>query len=286
MQRYWISGVPGNWTNTANWSTFSGGPGGASIPIYDSTAIFDLNGTGDCTLDASAWISGLQLSSGYIGSLSQNSYEMLIGDAGASFLDGTFQGSGDDIRVTGNLYIGAACQFTSTDSTLACDSTFTINPSTGSFNHNYGTVVLDGSCTFDPTDATLHTLQLDTVGGRLYSSCYVDNLLALSGGYVSQGVIGSEIHMRGDMSCGSLYNEWSESNNLNLIFDSTTKQTLYYESGCIIPTLITDKTSNVVCDEETIYVTCEGDSPIIIRGDFLLYRGKFDLNNHNIQIGI
>lgn len=286
MQRYWISGVPGNWTDSANWSAFSGGPGGASIPIYDTTAIFDSNGIGNCSLDASAWIAGLRLSSGYTGTLSQNNYEILAGDAGASFLDGTFQGSGNDIRVSGNLSIGGSCQFISTDSTLACDSTFTINPSTGSFLHNNGTVTLDGSCTFDPTDATLYTLQFNTVGGRLYSSCYVNNLFVLSSGYVSQGIIGSEIHMRGDMSCGASYDELGESNNLNFIFDSTTKQTLYYESGCIIPTLITDKTSSVVCDEETIYVTCEGDSPILIRGDFLLYRGRFDLNKHNIQIGI
>jgi hypothetical protein len=53
--RYWVGGS-GTWdnTNTANWSTTSGGSGGASVPIsgsFGDTAIFDSNsGTGTITL--------------------------------------------------------------------------------------------------------------------------------------------------------------------------------------------------------------------------------------------
>lgn len=284
MLRYWIAGTPGNWTDSANWSTSSGGPGGASIPITDTTAIFDSSGIGNCTLDASAWIGGLQFSSGYTGLFAQDSNEMLIGDAGASFLDGTFQGGGDDVRVSGDLYIGGECQFLSTDASLSCsDSTLTISPSTGSFSHNNGLVSLDGiGSTLDASSISMYDLQFNAIGGKLNSSCYVERSLILNDGYMSQGVIGAEVHMFNDILGRSGYNEWSESNNLNLIFDGTNEQVLQNETGCVFPTLIVDRTDSSV----GVCVIVEGDSPVIVRGNFLIRDGTFNMNNHDIQVGI
>src|SRR5437763_6034270 len=54
--RYWVGATPptvGAWSNTANWSTTSGGPGGASIPnastfdvVFDRNALVNLDVTG------------------------------------------------------------------------------------------------------------------------------------------------------------------------------------------------------------------------------------------------
>ena len=288
MLRYWIAGAPGNWTDTANWSTSSGGAGGASIPIIDTTAVFDSNGLGTCTLDASAWIRGLQFSSGFTGIFNQNSNEMLIGSVGGSFLDGIFQGSGNDIRVAGDLFIGGACQFQNTDTTLGFDSTFIYSPTTGSFTHNNGLVSMDGTqANLDASGYSFYRLQFNTYDGRLNSSCFVEDTLYLQSGYVGQGVIGSEVHLLNDLSCGTNYNEWGEGNNLNLIFDGTDKQVLYNELGSVLPTIIINKTDScVICGEESIYVTCEGDSPIVMRGNFLVNDGTFNMNNHDIQVGI
>lgn len=288
MLRYWIAGAPGNWTDTANWSASSGGPGGASIPIVDTTAVFDSNGVGNCTIDASVWIAGLQLSSGYSGILSQNSNEMLIGNAGASLLDGTFQGGGDVIRSSGDFYIGGACNFLSTDGSFSCsDSTLTIAPSTGLFAHNNGLVSLDGTQTnLDASSIGFYDLQLNTTDGKLNSSCFVERLLILNDGYMNEGVPGSEIHMLNDVSGRSSYNEWSEGNNLNLIFDGTDEQILQNELGCVFPTLITDKTtSNVICGEESVYVIIKGDNPVTMRGHFIIRDGTFNMNNHDIEAG-
>ena len=288
MLRYWVAGAPGNWTDTSNWSASSGGAGGVSIPIVDTTAIFDSNGLGTCTIDASVWIDGLQLSTGFTGTLSQNSNEMLIGDGGASFLDGTFQGGGDDIQVEGDLVVGGSCLFTSTDTTLGFDSTFLYSPTTGSFLHNNGLVSLDGTqANLDASGYSFHRLQFNTHDGRLNSSSFVEDTLYPQSGYVSQGVIGSEIHLLNDLSCGVNYNEQGEGNNLNLIFDGTDQQVLYNELGSILPTVIVEKTDScVICGEESVYVTCEGDSPIVMRGNFLIRDGTFNLNNHDIQVGI
>lgn len=38
--RYWVAAAS-NWNDTANWSTTSGGSGGASIPGSSDVAIFD-----------------------------------------------------------------------------------------------------------------------------------------------------------------------------------------------------------------------------------------------------
>lgn len=42
VTRYWI-GDGGNWSDTAHWSTSSGGSGGASVPLPQDSAIFDAN---------------------------------------------------------------------------------------------------------------------------------------------------------------------------------------------------------------------------------------------------
>lgn len=54
--KYWIGGT-GTWDNASatNWSTTSGGAGGASAPIAGDTVFFDANsGTGTCTVTATA----------------------------------------------------------------------------------------------------------------------------------------------------------------------------------------------------------------------------------------
>lgn len=64
--RYWVGGA-GTWSsaNTANWSTTSGGAGGASVPASTDDAIFDTNsGTGTVTTAASITVNGLMLDNG------------------------------------------------------------------------------------------------------------------------------------------------------------------------------------------------------------------------------
>jgi len=52
VDHYWVGGT-GNWSNTAHWSTTSGGAGGAAAPTTSDNVFFDSNsGTGYCTIDA------------------------------------------------------------------------------------------------------------------------------------------------------------------------------------------------------------------------------------------
>ena len=83
--RYWVASFAGTWNDTFNWSTTSGGIGGASVPGASDTAIFDGNGIGKCTLDMNVTVDYLDLTSGYTG-------------AGAD--DGHFDSGGFDVTIT------------------------------------------------------------------------------------------------------------------------------------------------------------------------------------------
>jgi len=69
--RYWIAAAAANWNNTANWSTTSGGAGGASVPAAADVAIFNNNGLGNCNVDVVATVGGMTVN-GYTGIIDLN----------------------------------------------------------------------------------------------------------------------------------------------------------------------------------------------------------------------
>lgn len=287
IYRYWVSAISSIWDSTDNWSMTSGGPGGASVPDTTNIAVCDSSGLGTCTLDTTVNTGGLQLRSGFTGIFNQNNYGIRIGSYGANFSDGVFHGEGANIRVTGDTYIGNNSDFTSTDATLSCDSTLLIQEG---FYHNGGVVSLESyGCALDAADQTFFTLQFNTPQGWVESSCIVDHSLVMKSGCTSYVVDQTSvfIHIKKDATCASLYNEQSERNNLNLTFDGTRKQVLYSESGGILPNILIEQVRSIILHgKESVYTICEGDSPIVIRGSFLLNDGTFNMNRHDIQVGL
>lgn len=77
--RYWIGGS-GTWTDTAHWSTSSGGSGGASVPGSNDTAYFDGNsGTGVCTINTgSSKALGWLDCTGYGGAITQSGGNLTV----------------------------------------------------------------------------------------------------------------------------------------------------------------------------------------------------------------
>ncbi len=89
--RYWITGVASNWNNTANWSTGSGGAGGASVPIAGDFVFFNANGLGNCTLDIAANFDGVN-TTGYTGVIDLAGFSFnpaVSGAAACTFASGT-----------------------------------------------------------------------------------------------------------------------------------------------------------------------------------------------------
>ena len=71
--RYWVASSTSNWNNTANWSTTSGGAGGASVPTVGDFVYFNANGLGNCNIDIGVAIDGIQIS-GYTGTIDLNGF--------------------------------------------------------------------------------------------------------------------------------------------------------------------------------------------------------------------
>lgn len=69
QNRFWVAAGPGNWNDPANWSTTSGGAGGASVPVAGNTAIFNNLGLGTCILDISPNISAITVNATFTGTI-------------------------------------------------------------------------------------------------------------------------------------------------------------------------------------------------------------------------
>lgn len=142
--RYWVSSAASSWNNTASWSDASGGAGGASIPTASDVVVFDgAAGTnGACTLDAAVNILGLSMTSGFSGSITQETFSMTIGNTGAILSGGSFTGGSGSINVKG-VFTLSGTNFTSTSGTLTLAQGVNFNLLSGNFIHNNGTVLFN-----------------------------------------------------------------------------------------------------------------------------------------------
>lgn len=260
--KYWVSPSDSSWSGTLNWSYTSGGSGGIPVPDSTDSAYFDSSGAGSCYLSSQTDVSSI-IFNGYNGALIQNGYGLNL--ISGSFTDGTFiGGDGADIRVSEDLLIDH-CEFTSTDQTLSCDGFFTLS---GNFYHNNGIVSLDNSgCILYALDTTFSVLQINT-NTNISDLFYVKNLILKSGRAESD----STIHILDNLYGKSTYNS---SSNLSLQFDGTIKQHIYNDSGCILPSLIINKTN-----EE---VLCHGDNMIIF-SELNIQDGTFNTNGLDLTV--
>ncbi len=168
-RRYWVGGVSGGWSNTANWSYASGGSGGAPVPTSTHTVVFDgRRGTnGDANITSNITITTLTIS-GYTGSLNTQGYTLSISSAyqqtsgsivlSTSTLDiqgdftysgGTFNSSGSTTTFTStknqNITSGGA-SFNSVQVNKA-GGTWTLADDlvlTGTFTYTAGTLGING----------------------------------------------------------------------------------------------------------------------------------------------
>lgn len=185
--RFFIN-VGTSWNSTANWSTSSGGGGGASIPTILDAVFFDAN-SGSCNIDVNANCLSLD-STGYANTITQDSTKTLTVASG-TFLwaAGTFAGGDADIYFGGD-FSQTGGTFTATSAT--CYVTGNAAISGGSFAHNNGLFLFDNTAdkTFNPGGKTFWSVQVNCPGfvraltGNLTGGGNVtvtDGILRLSG---------------------------------------------------------------------------------------------------------
>jgi Secretion system C-terminal sorting domain len=127
--RYWVSPVAGNWNNPMNWSATSGGIPGASVPTLTDYVYFNGLGIGNCNIDISVGIDGIN-TSGYSGTinLGLNPFNPASsGTVACVFAGGTLTGT-----------VGNSLSF-STNSTVTFGATavgLPVNITAGAINFN------------------------------------------------------------------------------------------------------------------------------------------------------
>src|SRR5262245_12953309 len=115
--RFWIKGTAASWNAAANWSTTSGGAGGASVPGAADTAIFDGGGTGACSLDIAPTVTAFDMRAAYSGTFNTSNNNLTTTGA-FTVSGGTFLAANATISVGGATTIASGVTFTSQGSTF------------------------------------------------------------------------------------------------------------------------------------------------------------------------
>lgn len=155
-QRYWVAAGTGNWNNTANWSTSSGGAGGASVPGPSDLAVF--NGAsgfnGNCNLNIAPTVAGITVN-GYSGTIDLLGFNLTTTGTN-TFTTGTITNTGAAAAVTLNT---------------TANSTFNGTTFGASVNGTTGRVFLNGSTFNNTVNITKTSNNTDaSTGGNLFQS--------------------------------------------------------------------------------------------------------------------
>jgi hypothetical protein len=287
--RYWIATTSVTWNNSANWSTSSGGGGGASVPGSSDLAIFDGTGgaNGNCTIDAVVNVAGFSIS-GYIGTISQGANTITIGTSNFSMSSGTFTGGTSAITING-LFTLSGGAFTSTSATLSIGgslgSSTVFTHSAGTFTHNSGTVNFNpngGGCiqyafTFDVIPSTsfynviFNVPNACGIAGGLILTAAGDTIDVTNNLTHTDGYINGLIEVKGNFSVGSA----TDGGTGQIIIDGTGTQSYIVAAGntrtCNV---IVNKTAGaVIPDVTTTNFSVQGFS--LLQGSFTAPTGTF-----------
>ncbi|MFQ5867110.1 MAG: hypothetical protein ACE5IT_03840 [bacterium] len=141
QNRYWVAATTGNWSDSNNWSSSSGGSGGAMVPDSDDTAIFDGAGLRNCNIDIQASVTDVIIYSTHTATVSINSGNSLTTSGSFEIAGGTFTTNGELLEVGSYSQTGGI--FNAGGSTITCNGDFSVTG--GNFNSGSSTFVLNGS---------------------------------------------------------------------------------------------------------------------------------------------
>ncbi len=201
--RYWIASSSASWTSTANWSTASGGPSGASVPGTSDVAIFDNNGLGNCSIPSAMTIGGLTINSGYTGNITQGAVAITIA-GNASFAGGTFTGSSNAMTINGTVTISAGTFIVPSTLTLI-GSAWTYSGGTLNTTTNSSNIIFAGGTTITGNQTLNNVTFSNTTPWPMTYTLATGTTLTITGmlsitGTQPQTWSGSTINVQGNTS--------------------------------------------------------------------------------------
>lgn len=285
--RYWIAASTANWNSTLNWSTTSGGAGGASVPGSGDIAIFNGSGTGNCTINATVNVAGFSIVSGYTGTISQGANTVTVGTSHFSQAAGTFTGGSVTIDINGTFTLSGGT-FTATTSDFKIGSSVTststiFTHSGGTFNHNNGTTI------FDANNST-NTFTVDVITATQFYNVKVEHNSGISNTSTMQSGTNDTIKAVNDFTHqkSALKGVWRVQGNFivgsmanggtgNTIMYGTGNKTYAFTSGGRASNLIINKSSGTV-------TSAFGTTDFSVQS-FKLTAGSFTSPTGNLNIG-
>jgi hypothetical protein len=223
--RYFLN-VGTNFNTTANWSTSSGGAGGASVPGSSDVVILD-NNSGNLSLEININVQGISMTAGYASTFTQNAFTINYSSGFWTVAGGTFVGSASAITgSTSSRFIMSGGTFTSTSGThtvgVAGTAVNSINITGGTFNHNNGKFLVLGlnhTQLNNLSSGYFYDFEINTcITCQMYGQIYVQNTLTVTNCNTTANSI--ICNLKGDFVQGSL------GGFCNLIFEGTGTQNL------------------------------------------------------------
>jgi len=128
---YWVSDGDVDWSNPANWSTVSGGPGGAGVPTAGYDVVIDGGGSAVCTLTEASVCKEFSASAG---GFSDGGFGLSCTDF--SITSTTAMSLSGDHTISGDITLGAGTNVTWTGaSSITTTGTPTITNSATNLPH-------------------------------------------------------------------------------------------------------------------------------------------------------
>ncbi|MBZ0167612.1 MAG: hypothetical protein K8I00_12470, partial [Candidatus Omnitrophica bacterium] len=175
---YWVGSAGGSTNSAANWSTAAnacGVSGGASVPGTSDVARFTSSCTNNATVDAAFSVLGVDMQSGYTGTVTQSGSTITVGTSDWIQADGTFTGGTNTIDIN-DAFTFSGGTFTSTSGALFVANAFTISGS-ANFNPSTGTVRFEGASSYTLTtnNATFNDVEFFHPSGGSATITLADN---------------------------------------------------------------------------------------------------------------
>ena len=307
-QRTWDGGgATNNWSEAANWCD-------NTLPNSGNTVVFDGTSNKNCTIDAAGpqgsniTVLGIQINTGYTntgpgtGIITQVAGVSVTAASQCSQFAGTFVGSTGNITINGNfifnggIFTGGSGDIDINGQLNLSGGTFTASSNTtfvnkltrsgtGAFQHQGGTVVLDGSVGVDHSlnGVVFNNLTCNKTGGQtsfLNGTPTVVGALTLQDGLVSNGTIAAQ----GNVSILGTFDGGSAA----LSFSGTADQTFTNSGGANLTgawTVDKHDQSNVPTGKVTLAsnLILTGGQTLTITSGTLDQGASFNLQTSNVM---
>lgn len=206
-----------NWSTCTNWSD-------DTCPGTFDVATFDATSTKDVVVDTSISVQGIDINTGYSGTITQATGSTITTSIGYAQDAGIFIGGASAISL-GSTFTLAGGSFTSTSSTLTVRGAFT--HSAGTFTHNNGTLIFASASNLIYNSAS--TLTFNNVEVNITSSSgilslssdtmQVNGILTLTNGRVDGGTMNAK-------NAVSVAATWDVGGTSTLLIDGTATATM------------------------------------------------------------